>query len=330
MYVSFCRFEDTRMHLALGFYWHGKDKTTMLYPYTNDDIVFFAPMEYRSAESFDLMKNSLYLCLFNLYWIVAIPISLMRVLVERWFHSSTGQRNPRNAAYIYMHTCCTLIGNSMPFRAATSADRCLVQTLATAAILLDTCMASYLFGIFAGRHAVSWRFDRIDDIRAANLTVCMMDVHAEYGRDLRTQGLFVREMNTFRYMESMAVGDRCAYMLSRSYISSFNTNQKLHEMKENMGIRHMAGIIPHYSGLEERLNVLMQRIVEHGLLTYLKGLNGRLEYTKYRQDMLQLKPDVESLAKDSMPGALLWLWVYLGFCGCCALVCCVEIGLASK
>lgn len=327
-----CRFENQRLHMVLGFFWLAKEKTTRLYPHTNDDVVLLAPMEDRLAENLDVMTNSLYLWLFNMWWIVAIPISLMRVLVQRWLNTSIGRRkHHRNVAYIYMHTSCTLLGNSMPFRATTSADRWMVQTLATAAILLDTFMASYLFGIYAGRNSLCWRFDRIADIRAADLTVCILDLHGNYARDLQNQGLVVRLMDSPRFIESLYRGERCAFLMCRSYAPALTPNHKLHEMKQIMGIWYVSALIPHYSGLEERLNVLMQRIVENGLLVYLKERNVRLEYAKYRKDMLQLKP--ESLAEDSIAGASMYVWAYLIICGCCAVVCCVEIGLgrfASK
>lgn len=144
------------MHLALDHFWLARENTTLLYPHVNEVSVMLVPKEVRSSDNVKRSKNELYLSVLYIWWTVAIPISIMRWLIERMSYTRRFIR--RTIAHIYTHSLSTLIGNSMPSRDTTRVDRMLVLTLAMAAILLDMHMSTHLFCIFTQQHVLNWRF----------------------------------------------------------------------------------------------------------------------------------------------------------------------------
>lgn len=147
----------------------------------------------------------------------------------------------------------------------------------------------------------------------------------EYGLAMTKLGLSVQEMEFEHFANTILEGQRFGFLMTRPFTRILNGAKKFREMDDIIGLRFHSDMVPYHSALEQRLNILMQRLFEHGFYLYLDGLNNRMEYETYRKEMLQLLPGGDSDQNPNIPGAMIWVWVYVGFCGCCVVTFIAEI-----
>ncbi|KAJ6643158.1 hypothetical protein Bhyg_08114, partial [Pseudolycoriella hygida] len=257
---------------------------TFLYPHDTDNFVLIVPSRFRSKTQYDqILKSPLVL--------VWAPVSAIVAIIRYVFNKI--RKTDKDLVDISLETFGLSLG--MPFNATISsaAENLLLWFFCLGTVLSGMLLSSEMFQGFAMQLDIL-TINNLEELEMSGLEVQvpLLSESVQYFFDNIPQKIKLNYAISFEISDMIANRNTCyAYVIRESKFDVlFREDKDIWHVIERFGFEYLSYKLRLYSLIEERMNTLLQRCVNHGIVKYLKEKNKRL--------LIGVKPGEESKEKE--------------------------------
>ncbi|KAJ6643869.1 hypothetical protein Bhyg_08834 [Pseudolycoriella hygida] len=257
---------------------------TYLYPHDTDNFVLIVPKRFLSETEYGhIFKSPLVLV-----WApVAIIVSIARFIFNKI--RETG----KNLGDIFLETFGLSLGMSFNATISSAAENLLLWCFCLATMLSGMLLSSSMFQGFALQLDIL-TINNLEELEMSGLEIqAPLNIQSiEHFFKNIPQKLKLNYTLSFEISEMIANRNTTyAYVIRESKFDILFSNDKdVWHVIERFGDEHLSYILRFYTPLEDTMNTLLQRCVNHGIVKYLKEKNKRL--------IIGIKPEQERKEKE--------------------------------
>ncbi|KAJ6641349.1 hypothetical protein Bhyg_06286 [Pseudolycoriella hygida] len=283
---------------------HVKDRDlTYLYPHDMDNFIIIVPKRFKSETKYDqIFKSPLILV-----WApVAAIVSIVRFIFNKIW------RTDKNIADISFETFGLSLGLSFGATISSAAENFLLWCFCLGTMLSGMLLSSEMFRGFAMQHDIL-TINNLKDLETSGLIVYMPffiePVESFFTNTPYTLKLIPESSYDIAVMIETRNTEN-AYVIEESKFNFlFGNDKDIWHVVERFGYHHLSYKLLRLWHLENRMNTLVQRCVEHGIDKYLKEKNKRLlsgiKHREETKDKELLSTNVKSLSLSDMTNSFL-------------------------
>ncbi|KAJ6641351.1 hypothetical protein Bhyg_06288 [Pseudolycoriella hygida] len=259
-----------------------------LYPHDTGNYILIVRRRFKSETKYDLIFKSPLI----LVWApVAAIVAIVRFIFNKIW------RTDKNLADISFETFGLSLGLSFGDIISTAAENFLLWCFCLGTMLSGMLLSSEMFQGFTIRHDYLI-ISNLGDLETSGLVVYVPIFNEPVERSHEITDV-IQSGNTEN-----------AYAIEENKFNFFFSNDKdTWHVVERFGFHHLSYKLRHYWHLENRMNTLLQRCVEHGIVKYLKKKNKRLltgiKSGRETTDKQVISPNVQPLSFSDMTNSFL-------------------------
>ncbi|KAJ6647652.1 Cytochrome P450 6d1 [Pseudolycoriella hygida] len=274
-----------------------------LYPHDTDHYILIVPRRYKSKTEYDfIFKSPLLLVWAPMTAIVAI----MRFLFKKI------KKTDKTLVGISLETFGLSLGMSFSDTVSSAAENFLLWCFCLGTMLSGMLLSSEMFRGFA-LHVDILAINNLEELETSG-----MKTVAPFGSEsIKYFFNNIPQNLKWKYSISYDISDmiqrrnrRYAYVIRESKFNIlFSKDKDAWHVIERFGYEHLSYKLRKFSLIEDRMNTIIQRCVDHGIVKYLKEKNKRIligiKPTEQTKDNEAISTNVKPLSLSDMKNSFL-------------------------